>query len=238
MTRIIAALLMVGICSADTFTAISHARAKDRSIPAFTDYGGSATLDGRQLWLEVHYQDGSVGGGELLILFDRGSNVYWWQFEESSIVVPREQASYRQFDAISSGEIKVYAGRKKIIAFEGSLAIRESSEHADSLDDAEHKAFRSAQQWASPPLEARKSQFIGVGILRVIGSSIIVKPNEVFVSANLRLTSIARREGEWVLIYSGHWTARVILDDEFEIKTWERVPDGTTALGYMPPLPH
>ncbi len=133
--------------------------------------------------------------------------------------MPRQQASYRKFDALSSGEIKVYAGRNKIIAFEGSLSVRETSEHADSLEDSEHKAFREAQQWASSPLEARKDQFTRVGILKVIGSSIIVKPPDVFVSANLLITSLARREGEWVLVYSGHWTARVILDEKFEIKT-------------------
>jgi len=139
-------LASAGICAADVLTVLAESSVPDRSVTAFSDYGGTVNLEARQRWLEVRRHDGSVRGTEeLVILFDPASHVFWRDEAHLGILSPRQRADSNYADYLGKGTIKFYSAPHRIVAFEGLLGVRESSAHAESLDDAERKALELAR---------------------------------------------------------------------------------------------
>ena len=106
--------------------------------------------------------------------------------------------------------------------------MRESTEHAESLDDAERKALALARAWSTPDFNRRSEQWKHIAVFPRLDNSIMSKPLDPF-AINVSIESVAFKDGDWVLILHGYWTARITLSTDYQMKTSEHVPNGTPA---------
>jgi hypothetical protein len=226
------ALVVLGLscpCSADTFHKI---KSQERQIQAIGDYGVKSKLYLRYLWVEDSHTDDWVQGAQVTILFDPGTGVFWWDIEPSTLRTPREKSEDYVLGYFTGGQRKIYSGRGRIIVFEGALSIHACDGRAANLDDAERQTFELLRAWSGPvDGRDRKDLFRQTLLIPTINRSVKelngdinfngTSPNGTYV----KLVSITRKDGGWVAVVQGYWTARVTLDEDFNLKEWERVPD-------------
>jgi hypothetical protein len=103
------------------------------------------------------------------------------------------------------------------------LFVRESTRHANSLDDAETKAIREiADQPAQSggrevELPLPKDFFYRMDPLDP-GVTATSNPDPT------KLTGVSQKDGNWEVLLENHWKAKVTLNDKYEITGWEKVP--------------
>jgi len=224
MVLLMVAASVICVRAADTLDQVRRSAVQDEKVTAFSENGAKVTLEARRSWLGVTHAGGSTQGAELLVLFDRRAGSFWWGLNYLPGASSAAQTDHPKIDAVSDVSIKVYSGLGRIVVFEGVLEVRECRDHAENIDDAERQALYLARAWAAPDLDRRTPLARTVLLLAQVDDSMYMKPlaeNGVAVS----LQSVVRDADGWVVTIRGYWSARITLDEEYNIKHWERVAD-------------
>ena len=93
------------------------------------------------------------------------------------------------------------------------------------MDEAEQKALTLASAWVAAPIGRREPSLRNLNYLPQLDASIAYSNDPSSQGAYLELESISRHGNDWILTVHGFWTARIVLDSDYNLKSWERVPD-------------
>jgi hypothetical protein len=193
----------------------------DHGISAITA-NGEVILAGREMLLDVTYPSGRAAKGDILVLFDKATGLFLWQYHALN---PRESQT-PQLAARLTDTSRVYVGNDRLVVFTcraTPLYVLESSERADSLDDAEAKSLQAARE------QLKEIEGNGHGRAKPYEVSLPL-PRDFFAPpfsaapGKATITEVSRKDGKWELLLVGQWKAKVILDDKYQPISWERVP--------------
>jgi hypothetical protein len=191
----------------------------DHAIQATTK-SGDTLLAAREMLVDVIYPSGKTAKGDLFVLFDQATGLSYWQYW-----VVRPDSVKLRIAADFSNESRVYLAGDRLVVFLGrdqSVYIHESSRHADSLEDAESKA----SQEVTDRLGEIERDALGKDERQVT----LPLPREFFAPkysaapGRAKLTRVSRQGSSWELTVQGQWTAKVTLNEKYEVTATERVP--------------
>lgn len=188
----------------------------DKAVPADSKIG-KVFLQGREQMVEVVYPSGREPRPEVLVLFDRGSGVFLWEYVEPG---DRHQTPGIA-DAFGRGYGIAYADEHRLLTFTiksgpSPIFIHESSETADGLDDAESMALQqvadniaklaSGEHWKTyheVSLRSLEREFLG--------------PKFSAVNGPIKLVGVSRTSKGWEIVIKGQWTEKLVLDEQFNL---------------------
>jgi hypothetical protein len=188
---------------------------QDRALSASTS-GGEAGALARQMQADIQFPSGRAAKGSLFILFDPMYHHYYW----SLIWAPEDSRSAPRVGGLGP-ESKIYSAQARLVLFScgsGRLEIYESTESADSVDDAETKSLKAAtdQLGEIEALRYRPStRSINLGAR--MGAGFLVPPFSETSIGPVEIESIKWSEGKWELVLKGQWTARIQLDADYQL---------------------
>ena len=189
----------------------------DKAVAA-ASRDGEILLLGREQMVEVVYPSGRKPRPEVLVLFDRRSGLFLWEFGEPG---DRHQ-SPRIADAFGRGGMLAYVDAHLLVTLRllenaiPSILIHESSETADGIDAAESKSLEqvadnipklaSGEHWKTYheiSLRSVDREFLG--------------PKFSVVNGPIKLLSVSRTSKGWEIVIKGQWTEKLVLDEQFSL---------------------
>jgi len=191
-----------------------------------TTKNGDTLLGSREMVVDVAEPGRSPGSkGQLFILFDKPTGLFFWQYGPLS---PSGDLKPRIATMRGGPESKIDVRDDQIVLFlfrdsPPRLFVEASTRHADSLADAETKALREiADQPAQPG---------GKEVSLPLPQDFFYRmdPTHPGVTATSyadpsKLTGVAQKDGNWEVLLENHWKAKLILNDKYDLVSWERIP--------------
>ncbi len=181
-----------------------------------TTKDGRGFLATREMLAEVTYPD-RADKADVFIAFDKPRRLFFWIYRPLSRNGLQETALAQSLSA----ESRVYLADDRLVLFVGgvrtTVAIHESSRRANSLEDAENRALREI------------GDLEGSGLARLYQDVPMPLPRDFFAPkfsaapGRFTLLGISRVDSKWELLVQGHWKAKIILDENYEVTGWKRI---------------
>lgn len=185
---------------------------------------GSKHIEAKEIIVEGKSPDGRMLFGNLLILFDSESRCFWWQqFASTS---RSEQGRLTQIESDLPSRILAYSTGTSLVVFRvlplGGLYVRETMDHATSVEDAERKSIQAAE---NDPGSFTMSPFIGWTPISLsgLGSEFVLASNSVQYSPT-KLLGVSKKDGKWELLLENQGQAKITLNEKYEIVASARLP--------------
>jgi hypothetical protein len=191
---------------------------------------GSATGDRvlavRTVTVEGIDVRGKPSNGELLIFLDQITGFYYWLFWDREGRTTRHDpaAQIRDFDS-------VYVTDDRMVVFQGGLAsyfVSESSRRAQSLDAAMAATLKELPQYigeiSNESYMARTHKSRALRLRPAIADEVFFPGGMSAMSKPVKFLKASREKDQWVLLLESALKAKVVLNDKFEVVTWEKVP--------------
>ncbi len=199
----------------------------DRAIPALTPIG-RMLIPAREILVEGTYPDGKPLLGNLLIRFDPSTgyflldcSIYIAPFEYRGIEgrLPPHKLSMIDGRQKYPGSTVVYADKDSLTAFDAvvnRILIREATQKANSLDDAENKAFRQALNQLGILEHDGAYGFQRVSLWEKLGRDFFAPKDSVLIGG-FSFLDVVRKDGGWDILLKGQWKEQLTLDDKYEV---------------------
>jgi hypothetical protein len=230
------ALFVVALCgtvAAQTGNLKSLSARMDRGISAHTA-SGPVVIPARELLVEGAYPDGKPLLGSLLLFFDPTSGYYLW--ECSTYVAPFEHRSVpgrlpehklyllNALDKYPTRQV-VHLGPDGIAVFAAvivDLRVRQSSQIAMNMGDAESEAIREATGQLQLLEGGQAYGWNSIRLSDKLGREFF-GPKDSVVPLGFTIADVARKYKGWELVLKGEWKERLILTNRLDIASVERL---------------
>jgi hypothetical protein len=190
----------------------------DRGLPAFGRLA-DGTVAARGMQLDAKMPSGAKRNAQFLVLFDPVSGCFQWLFGYGN---PANRTTY--LDDFSSGHNAIFAADHKLIVFSlssPSLGVRESTEVADGIDDADTKSLRAAIDSASEyESGASEKHWRRISLLSLGLDFWAPKGSAAFGPA--KILKVSREGSNWNVIIQAQWKSKIVLNDQYEIVKAEK----------------
>lgn len=197
---------------------------RDIAVPATTDAGEGA-VNARVEDVEYRYASGRTGRTGFLVLFDSGTGRFTWDLR-----MPTD--ALQMLDTFKRCTL-LYSLPDRLVSFtfDHAIVVRESSEKASSVNDAESRSLQAAAQWLAS-LESDPREIVPPRVIRVhkdpravaqidlrtIANDFTLAPGSEAYGGPVTLRSVSRQGETWILIVEARWKVRITLDREYGFK--------------------
>ena len=224
---LLASVAMAAAAHAADVSEIAFTRSEG-SFLAHTSSGATTHLRSMHSMLAVPSPVGTPQQAELLVLYDPASGKYLW---DHVVVMQQDEGSTKHFsDRLTTFNSALYANKDGIVWFFFSgwnLMVRHSSGVAPSLDAAYHQALHELQAHWLYYVE-RKGEVVKKSEVWKLVPWDFARgpvPDIKWPLPAPAIEKVTRSGSEWVLNICGRWLAKLIVDQNFEAKSSERIPD-------------
>ncbi len=190
----------------------------EHSLAAKMDQG-ETTLAAREMLVDVTDPDGRKRKGAILILFHSPTGYFSWGFVPmmESEQIPRTTSGhgFLSFAYVAPGKLIMFSYGHP------DLVIHESSAKADSLDDAESKAFREANT-KSLTISLRNTDRVIIPLGKVLARGFSLPKGSVILGP-LRIVDVTHKGNTWEVILKGQWQEKITLNEKYEITGHARI---------------
>jgi hypothetical protein len=183
---------------------------------------GIVPLQARELHVKVRYPSGKEGAVELFVFYEPQSHLYLWSYQFSE--VPEVADPMERY--CSSVALSIADGRMTLFSMGSDLFIRQFSQKASSLDDAQQRTLVDATTRLSN-MKRETDDFHPlrwVEIGKQLSRDFYFAPDQVAPPLERpRVLQSSYSDGAWQVILQGQWKARVTLTKNYDLVKVERI---------------
>jgi hypothetical protein len=200
-----------------------------------TSEGVAIPIEAREVTLSATYPSGKDEPAKLAVLFEPKSHLYLWEFYSA----PRfgKFEDLRVLDNMTwNSAYGIGNGRLVDFAMPGEMSVRDSTERAADMDDAERRALHESDLQLATFDTAPQMKTILVGkkiattdlALDPSGrTSFLAPPNRSDPGPYPVHVQAAYIDGKWEVLLEAQFKVKVVLDNNYQVLKVERIVEAS-----------